>query len=206
MWHWSALYCTHQYRNDKSKWQIAVINLFVIIHTSACFKIVNKCKISKFARFKFKHFSRSLENTNRKSGLRVDGYHRRASTTLGSARNRVLVRLRPSPTRLVPAFGPSSSCMARYNRGRGMTNRTDSARRRWVAAWTCDVSQVRARQCTYTCTRRQTARRPADRQTCQSQWRHCSIHYSLQQTRYDVRNIRQGKGKGTQFNDSRPIY
>jgi len=28
------------------------------MHTSACFKIVNKCKISKFARFKFKDFSR----------------------------------------------------------------------------------------------------------------------------------------------------
>jgi len=26
------------------------------MHTSACFKIVNKCKISKFARFKFKDF------------------------------------------------------------------------------------------------------------------------------------------------------
>jgi len=26
------------------------------MHTSACFKIVNKCKISKFARFKFKYF------------------------------------------------------------------------------------------------------------------------------------------------------
>ena len=33
MWHWSVLYCTHQYRDDKSK-------------------------ISKFARFKFKDFSR----------------------------------------------------------------------------------------------------------------------------------------------------
>ena len=33
MWHWSVLYCTHQYRN-------------------------NKRKISKFARFKFKDFSR----------------------------------------------------------------------------------------------------------------------------------------------------
>jgi len=22
MWHWSVLYCTHQYRNDRSKWQI----------------------------------------------------------------------------------------------------------------------------------------------------------------------------------------
>ena len=28
------------------------------MYTSACFKIVNKCKISKFARFKFKDFSR----------------------------------------------------------------------------------------------------------------------------------------------------
>ena len=28
------------------------------MHTSACFKIVNKCKISKFVRFKFKDFSR----------------------------------------------------------------------------------------------------------------------------------------------------
>jgi len=28
------------------------------MHTSACIKIVNKCKISKFARFKFKDFSR----------------------------------------------------------------------------------------------------------------------------------------------------
>jgi len=28
------------------------------MHTSACFKIVNKCKITKFARFKFKDFSR----------------------------------------------------------------------------------------------------------------------------------------------------
>ena len=28
------------------------------MHTSACFKTVNKCKISKFARFKFKDFSR----------------------------------------------------------------------------------------------------------------------------------------------------
>ena len=28
------------------------------MHTSACFKIVDKCKISKFARFKFKDFSR----------------------------------------------------------------------------------------------------------------------------------------------------
>ena len=27
------------------------------MHTSACFKIVNKCKISKFARFKFKDYS-----------------------------------------------------------------------------------------------------------------------------------------------------
>jgi len=34
MWHWSDM------------------------HTSVCFKIVNKCKISKFARFKFKDFSR----------------------------------------------------------------------------------------------------------------------------------------------------
>jgi len=58
MWHWSVLYCTHQYRNDKSKWQIAVINLFVIKHTSVCFKIVNKCKISQSARFKFKDFPR----------------------------------------------------------------------------------------------------------------------------------------------------
>ena len=31
------------------------------MHTSACFKIVNKCKISKFARFKFKNFSRIFE-------------------------------------------------------------------------------------------------------------------------------------------------
>jgi len=58
----TEVYCTHQYCNDKSKWQIAVINLFVIIHTSACFKIVNKCKISKFARFKFKEFSRILKH------------------------------------------------------------------------------------------------------------------------------------------------
>jgi len=36
MWHWSVLYCTHQYRNDKSK-------------------------ISKYARFKFKDFSRIFE-------------------------------------------------------------------------------------------------------------------------------------------------
>jgi len=28
------------------------------MHTSACFEIVNKCKISKFARLKFKEFSR----------------------------------------------------------------------------------------------------------------------------------------------------
>jgi len=28
------------------------------MHTSACFKIVNKCKISKFARLEFKNFSR----------------------------------------------------------------------------------------------------------------------------------------------------
>jgi len=28
------------------------------MHTSACFKIVNKCKISKFAKCKFKDFSR----------------------------------------------------------------------------------------------------------------------------------------------------
>ena len=28
------------------------------MHTSACFKMVNECKISKFARFKFKDFSR----------------------------------------------------------------------------------------------------------------------------------------------------
>ena len=34
MWHWSVLHCTHQYRNGD-------------MHTSACFKIVNKCKISK---------------------------------------------------------------------------------------------------------------------------------------------------------------
>jgi len=27
------------------------------MHISACLKIVNKCKISKFARFKFKDFS-----------------------------------------------------------------------------------------------------------------------------------------------------
>ena len=35
----TEVYCTQQYRNDKSKWQI-----------------VYKCKISKFARFKFKDF------------------------------------------------------------------------------------------------------------------------------------------------------
>jgi len=34
-----------------------IINLFVI-NTSASLKIVNRCKISKFARFKFKDFSR----------------------------------------------------------------------------------------------------------------------------------------------------
>jgi len=28
------------------------------MHTSACFNTVNKCKISKFVRFKFKDFSR----------------------------------------------------------------------------------------------------------------------------------------------------
>jgi len=28
------------------------------MHTTACFKIVNKCKVSKFARFKSKDFSR----------------------------------------------------------------------------------------------------------------------------------------------------
>ena len=41
---WSVLYCTHQYRNDKSKWQIAVINLSAI-HIER-------------VRFKFKDFSR----------------------------------------------------------------------------------------------------------------------------------------------------
>jgi len=30
--------------------------------TSACFKIVNKCKISKFARFKFKDFSSTFKH------------------------------------------------------------------------------------------------------------------------------------------------
>jgi len=43
MWHWSVLYSTHQYSD---------------MHTSACFKIVNKSKISKLARFKFKDFSK----------------------------------------------------------------------------------------------------------------------------------------------------
>ena len=32
------------------------------MHTSACFKIVNKCKISKFARFKFKDFSSTFKH------------------------------------------------------------------------------------------------------------------------------------------------
>ena len=32
------------------------------MHTSACFKIVDKCKISKFARFKFKDFSRIFKH------------------------------------------------------------------------------------------------------------------------------------------------
>jgi len=31
------------------------------MHTSACFKIVNKCKISKFARFKFKDFLKDFQ-------------------------------------------------------------------------------------------------------------------------------------------------
>ena len=48
----TEVYCTHQYRNDKSKWQIAISKqakwnqiLFPStgdMHTSACFKIVNK--------------------------------------------------------------------------------------------------------------------------------------------------------------------
>ena len=50
MWYWSVLYCTHQYRNG--------ISSIGDTHTSAYFKIVNKCKISKFARFKLKDFSR----------------------------------------------------------------------------------------------------------------------------------------------------
>jgi len=45
MWHWSVLYCTHQYRNDESKWQIAVINLFVI-HIET----VNVCSVQCDAR------------------------------------------------------------------------------------------------------------------------------------------------------------
>jgi len=32
------------------------------LDTSACFKIVNRCKISKFASFKFKDFSRIFKN------------------------------------------------------------------------------------------------------------------------------------------------
>jgi len=32
------------------------------MHTSACFKIANKCKISKFARFKFKDFSSTFKH------------------------------------------------------------------------------------------------------------------------------------------------
>ena len=31
------------------------------MHTSACFEIANKCKISKFAEFKFKDFSRTFK-------------------------------------------------------------------------------------------------------------------------------------------------
>ena len=42
MWHWSALYCTHQYRNDKS---ICIQVLASKLSTNA-----------KFARFKFKDF------------------------------------------------------------------------------------------------------------------------------------------------------
>jgi len=48
----TEVYCTHQYRNDKSKWQIAISKqakwnqiLFPStgdMHTSACLKIVNK--------------------------------------------------------------------------------------------------------------------------------------------------------------------
>jgi len=52
MWHWSVLYCT-------------VLTNTVMIEasdrlpsSSACFKFVNKCKISKFVRFKLKEFSR----------------------------------------------------------------------------------------------------------------------------------------------------
>ena len=42
MWHWSVLYCTHQYRNDKS---ICIQVLASKLSTNA-----------KFARFKFKDF------------------------------------------------------------------------------------------------------------------------------------------------------
>jgi len=32
------------------------------MHTTACFKIVNKCKVSKFARFKSKDFSSTFKH------------------------------------------------------------------------------------------------------------------------------------------------
>jgi len=42
----------------QAKWNQILFPSTCGMHTSACFKIVNKCKISKFARFKFKDFSR----------------------------------------------------------------------------------------------------------------------------------------------------
>ena len=43
--------------NVTLKWKQILFQSTGDMHTSACFKIVNKCKISKFVRFKFKDFS-----------------------------------------------------------------------------------------------------------------------------------------------------
>ena len=42
----------------QAKWNQILFPSTGDMHTSACFKIVDKCKISKFARLKFKDFSR----------------------------------------------------------------------------------------------------------------------------------------------------
>ena len=63
MWHWSVQYCTHQYRNDESKWQIAVILVLVTciqvlaskLSTNAQFQNLQELKLKDFSRI-FKYF------------------------------------------------------------------------------------------------------------------------------------------------------
>jgi len=58
MWHWSVLYTQWKFWLSKqAKWNQILFPSTGDMHTSACFKTVNKSKISKFARFKFKDFS-----------------------------------------------------------------------------------------------------------------------------------------------------